>query len=263
MKKLPAILIASVAFIGTPAIAADMAAKAPAPTPAPPAYTWTGWYIGGNVGASMGRAATDINAAPGTLVSGATTAHFAGFSDADAQSPAGFIGGGQIGYNWQLSPLWVVGLEADIQGSTERDSINLSNTFTPATEAAVTNYGAKIEWFGTARVRAGYLWGNGVLSYVTGGLAYGKVELGGSTTISGAVSATDTFGRSHVNTGWTVGYGTEGPIDFWGAHNWTWKVESLYMSLGSLDTIGAAGVVATHTHFSDWLLRGGLNYQFH
>ena len=53
MKKL-ATAIAAIALIGTPAFAADMAVKAPPPAPAP-VHSWTGWYVGGNVGYSWGR----------------------------------------------------------------------------------------------------------------------------------------------------------------------------------------------------------------
>jgi hypothetical protein len=92
-------------------------------------------------------------------------------------------------------------------------------------------------------------------------------------------SVTQSIGHSQVNTGWVVGYGTEGVIYFWGARNWTSKIEGLYMDLGHLDTTGSgaftsglgngafigvtAGQVTTHSHFTDGILRGGLNYKFY
>jgi outer membrane immunogenic protein len=198
------------------------------------------------------------------------------------------MGGGQIGYNWQYSPLIVVGLEADIQGALERETDNLSpqNFFFQSSTAfgegtAVTNYTTQIDWFGTVRLRIGYVWGNGeVMSYVTGGLAYGEVKINGTNTVSGEFefgpvdslgSVTRAFDHSHVNTGWTVGFGTEGKLLIPG---WTYKIESLYMDLGTLDATsvtsaspavltGVMGQVTTHTHFTDAILRAGLNYQFH
>jgi outer membrane immunogenic protein len=269
---------AVIALIGTSALAADMAVKSPAPAPAP-VYNWTGWYVGVNAGASMGNANTNFNVSP--FFVGKTAV--GGFGGSNREYPSGFIGGGQIGYNWQYSPLIVVGLEADIQGALERDSQTLTNPFsvTPLatlalptiTGTSVVNYTTKIDWFGTVRGRIGYVWGNGeVLTYATGGLAYGKVDLEGTGTISGTstinavvtpFSGGGSFGHSAVNTGWVAGYGTEGRIDFWGARNWTWRVESLYMDFGHLSNTGAGGQVATNTHFTDWILRGGLNYQFH
>src|SRR5262249_7929873 len=119
-----------------------------------------------------------------------------GFGFSDRQWPSGFIGGGQIGYNWQYSPLIVVGLEADFQGALERDTTNNLTqgfSFRNDDDAActincqtVTNYTTQIDWFGTARVRIGYVWGNGeVMSYLTGGLAYGEVKINGTNTVSG------------------------------------------------------------------------------
>ena len=181
-----------------------------------------------------------------------------------------------------------MGLEADFQGALERDSNIVTSNFTgvaaplSVTGSAVLDYQTKIEWFGTVRGRIGYVWGNGnLLSYVTGGLAYGRVDLDGTSTVRGGVSSggpstpfsiSHAIGHSQVNTGWVVGYGTEGVINFWGARNWTWKIEGLYVDLGHLDDTDAivgptitsvtGGQTFTHSHFTDGILRAGLNYKF-
>ncbi len=296
MKSL-ATAITAIALIGTPAFAADMAVKAPLPAPAP-VYNWTGWYAGVNLGASFGRVKTDFNADPVTL-GGILT--IPGFSQSDILYPDGFIGGGQIGYNWQVSPIWVIGLEADIQGALEKDSASFTKPFsvtqpldsglTPlfveptvsATGTSVLNYTAKIDWFGTVRGRVGYLWGDGtVLSYVTGGLAYGKVELDATSTVSGTVtssglgapaplpfSVTHVINQSEIKTGWVVGFGTEGKLLI---PNWTYKIETLYIDFGDptaldicLDCSSSVkgGFISGNAHYTDWILRAGVNYQFH
>jgi outer membrane immunogenic protein len=297
------------------AFAADMAVKMPVKAPPPPpapVYSWTGWYVGVNAGASMGEAKTNLNGSPlfSTSNFGPGVVQFtSGFGiPNDKEYPDGFIGGGQIGYNWQYSPLIVVGLEADIQGALEK----ATNTLAPqgvnfvtgpaacgmpiftTSCTATTGYTTQIDWFGTVRARLGYVWGNGeVLTYVTGGLAYGEVKINGTSTVSGPAagtaacvcdftfSQTQTIGQSHINTGWVLGYGTEGHLPLMPG-NWTWKIESLYMDLGHLNatssTSGSScavfasggatlcavngGQVATNTHFTDWILRGGLNYHF-
>jgi outer membrane immunogenic protein len=283
VKRL-AIAVAVAGLIGTPAFAADMPLKAPPPAPAP-VYNWTGWYVGVNAGASFGSVNTDF--APISVTTSIPTTFTTPGFVSDREYPDGFMGGGQVGYNWQVSPIWVVGIEADFQGSAERDSITLTNSFTgfsvpialPVTGTSVLDYATKIDWFGTVRGRIGYVWGNGnVMSYLTGGLAYGKVDLEGTNTVSGTVSGTpfsttQSIGHSHVNTGWVVGYGTEGVIDFWGARNWTWKIEGLYMDFGHLNDPDAVacnegcvisvGQAITHTHFTDGILRAGLNYKFY
>jgi outer membrane immunogenic protein len=297
MSKL-ATCAAIAALIGTPAFAADMAVKAP-PAPAPaPVYNWTGWYVGVNAGASFGNVKTDFNGAPVFAESTCcgTVQVTPGFGFSDRNYPSGFIGGGQIGYNWQYSPLIVVGLEADFQGALEKDTSNLGpQNFSFEGQAGagsegtlVAQYSTQIDWFGTVRARIGYVWGGGnVMSYLTGGLAYGEVKINGATTLRadigseiavGPFSATDTFSHSHVNTGWVLGYGTEGRL---GTSNWTWKIEGLYMDLGHVDATGTSsisctgvcaflgdthltgGQVTTHSHFTDGILRGGLNYKFY
>jgi outer membrane immunogenic protein len=266
-----------------------MAVKAPPSAPAP-VPTWTGWYAGVNFGVSFGHVKTDT--APVTVVRGVGPAPFTTPGVSDISYPSGFIGGAQIGYNWQYSPLIVVGLEADFQGALERESNTLASSFGgtasggnvpppgfPVSGSTAGAYQTIIDWFGTVRGRIGYVWGDGgVMTYVTGGLAYGEVKVNGTSTASGIVggtsfSVTHAIGLSHVNTGWVVGLGTEGKLLIPG---WTYKIESLYMDLGTLDaTDGIVGVAfsgpgftpptvgQSHAHFTDGTLRAGLNYQFH
>jgi outer membrane immunogenic protein len=296
LNKITACVAAIAAMFAAPAFAADIAVKAAAPSPAP-VYNWTGWYAGVNAGVSLGTFKTDFNA-PGTVLlptaGGPTVPFLATFaaSGFDEVYPGGFVGGGQIGFNWQLSPLWVVGAEADFQGADEKEhstpAVAFSAPFLFANGAptgdfvsgtTAFDYTAKIEWFGTVRLRAGYVWGDGtVLSYVTGGLAYGKVDVAGTSVSFPNIplfSITQSFNHSNVNTGWVVGTGTEGKLLIPG---WTYKIEGLYMDLGHLDATGpggsvsgtspfdftsTAGPVHTHTHFTDTILRLGVNYQFH
>jgi outer membrane immunogenic protein len=295
MKKLATCAAAITGLIGTSAFAADMGVPA-APPPAP-VWNWTGWYAGVNVGASFGSVKTDFNATPVTVVANSipTPSSFTiPFGFTNREYPDGFMGGGQIGYNWQYSPLIVVGVEADFQGAVEKDDNTFTNNFSvpptvglaslTATGTTVLDYSTKIDWFGTVRARIGYVWGNGqVMSYLTGGLAYGEVKINGTSTTSGTItgttpspsfSTTHAIGHSNVNTGWVAGYGTEGRL---GNSNWTWKVEGLYMGLGTIDDTDAAvcpeggckitsvtgGQIVTHTRFNDGILRGGLNYKFY
>jgi outer membrane immunogenic protein len=307
--------IAGTAFIlaaSGSAFAATPKKKTPPLPPPAPVYRWTGWYVGVNAGAGFGHANTDFG---GSVSAFGVQTPDSAFSD--GQHLSGFIGGGQIGYNWQYSPLIVVGLEADIQSAFAKDTINNTSSQPLQFETAVANagglnapgkaifnatvgptsYTTQIDWFGTVRARVGYVWWNGeVMSYLTGGLAYGGVKISGASAANGIAQLTDAtgstdallkfsvneaFSSSSINPGWVVGLGTEGRIDFWGASNWTWKVEGLYMDLGTLDSNSATpavveiktlqhnppttvtGNVTTHSNFTDGILRAGLNYQFH
>jgi len=281
--------IAAAAFAFTPSTwAADMPVKAPpyAPISPPAVYSWTGFYVGGNVGYSWGSADTDFNAAPITanVINNPpiSSVSIPGFVGSQSVKPQGMIGGGQIGYNWQLVPHWVTGVEADIQAAGEKASNNFSNPFSFTVSggagsalvagAAVTDYEARIAWFGTLRGRVGYAWDR-LMLYATGGLAYGEVQMGGTRIVAGTVfglplSSSTLLGHSQINAGWTVGAGVEAAL----IGNWTWKAEYLYVNLGSLDdpdvpapaiTSVTGGQTLTRTKFSDNIIRAGLNYKFH
>lgn len=169
--------------LATPVIAADMPAryaKAP-PAMVSPAYNWSGFYVG--VHAGYGFSEDDTVVTTGQLTG--NVANVAG-----GARPAqvrldrdGFVGGGQIGYNWQLDPKWVIGVEADIQGTGERGtSVNplgiLSVRVGDNTLSAAfsTTNETSFPWFATFRGRAGFLADPSLLLYATGGLAVGEVK---------------------------------------------------------------------------------------
>jgi outer membrane immunogenic protein len=243
------------------AFGADMAVKAPL-TPPPASYNWTGFYVGGNVGYSWGNSNTAA-----TFTDPPNP--FLDFTSANAPRSKGVIGGGQIGYNWQASPNWVLGLEADWQGTSEKAALAIINPFNIpffAIGSLTTSYETKMLWVGTARGRIGYAWDR-LLFYGTGGLAYGEVKVDGTVNLSaislgGPVNTTAAFGHSNLNAGWTLGGGVEGAI----VSNWTWKVEYLYINLGSLN-MSAPGPSPVQTltlqaRFTDNIVRAGVNARF-
>jgi outer membrane immunogenic protein len=278
MTKLLLIGAAFAALIAGPAMAADLGApvyRRPVAVAAP-IYTWTGFYVGGNVGYSWGRPNSDTIL---TGIGAPTTFGPFAFGHSDPLKLDGVIGGAQIGYNWQASTNWVYGLEADWQASSEKAGLSYSDPYAgtrigfEAAGAANTNYDAKISWFGTVRGRIGYAWDR-LLIYGTGGLAFGRVKLGGAMADSGSTlvlcfpcgptpfGGTAPFSTSRVNAGWTAGIGVEGAL----VGRWTWKAEYLYVDLGTFNLF-AAGPFATetislHARFTDNIVRVGLNYKF-
>ena len=246
-------LLLSVAFFGA-AVAANSSALA-----APPMYSWTGCYIGANAGYSWGRASIDSSAPLlGTL--GAPSR-----SSIDL-NPNGFIGGGQVGCNWQNgNAVW--GLETDFQGSAQKDSHSSSLPFNDGEGTATLSQqiDAKLRWFGTARARAGVLVVPTIWLYGTGGLAYGNVSVTDTISVVSVNlgNSSSTFSQSTTRAGWTLGFGLEGMLP--NAPRWTWKVEYIYIDLGSFSGSAAgpfAGPVAWSTHFTDNIVRAGLNVKF-
>lgn len=255
MRRLSLALLAAVSTIALTqfASAADLPVKAPvykAPMMAP-LYNWTGFYIGLNAGYSWGRQDNDlVDAATGVTI----------LSNSDNLN--GFIGGGQIGYNWQVNQ-WVFGLEADFQGSGQKGDGSfflpgsgfIGNLIIPSTSIAYTN---KLDWFGTVRGRIGYAMGatGNWLPYVTGGWAYGHGEISGTTTRGAVVTS---FSGSQDYSGWTVGGGVE-----WAFMNqWSVKVEYLYIDFGDGPTVPVSATRdIVSGKMTDNILRAGLNYKF-
>jgi len=200
-----------------------------------------------------------------------------------SQKLDGVIGGGQIGYNWQVDKAWVLGLEADIQGSGERGRASFSDPYSVGVDCDIfcsTVSGTMkvaLDWFGTARARAGILVTPTTLLYGTGGLAFGGINASGTITdacFTGVPPACTPgswgFNNTTIKLGWSAGAGVEGVIP--NTTNWTWKLEYLYLNLGSVSGTGLeAGVAGDFgplpytwsARVTDNILRVGANYHFH
>jgi outer membrane immunogenic protein len=279
-------LIASAAFASLLTVTSAYAADLPVYTKAPAValvYDWTGFYIGTNLGYSFGRGSTDgsvtgtqnvsvFRTAGPTLVSSVNTVlptlPLIGRADVN-----GFIGGGQLGYNWQRGT-WLFGLEGDIQASNERGSGDVCTVAGCPVGSAVFTRDYKLDWFGTARGRVGFLPAERLLLYVTGGLAYGGFS-GSSNTLPLNIGT-----WSSTRAGWTVGAGAEAAL----GSNWSVKFEYLYMDLGNVGGSTATNTIVTNaantptqgfntttttnlaavfnTRFTDNIVRVGLNYRF-
>ena len=227
MKKLLVAGIAAAALSSVPALAAP-------PSP----FNWSGFYVGGNVGYSWGHTSIDYSqsgAGAGGYGTGQCTAACSLPFKVD---PNSFVGGLQLGYNFQ-GGMWVWGVVADLQGPKLSDSTNF--TFS----GFFDRLGLKEDrdYFGTVRGRLGLTptSANNWLFYATGGLAYG----GFKHTVfqffnAGVASISQTTTDSQTEIGWTVGGGAEIALP----QNWSLGAEYLYMDFGS-DTVNA---LTPHTH---------------
>lgn len=234
------LLLAGVALValGSGAYAADLPTRVEAPAPfiAPPVFTWTGFYAGVNAGVGF-NAGDDrdstvvvgpnaVGVAPGTVV-------YYG----DNAEDAAFTGGGFIGYNYQFVNNLVLGAEADIQfvGLGDDDPVGPVSVTPPNANFLPLRRGITgVDWFGTARLRAGYAFDR-TLVYATGGLAYGGGDAARFETNTGDRVV---FEDDDVGFGWTVGAG----VEYAWTNNLIVGIEGLYVSLDrDVDANGIAG----------------------
>jgi outer membrane immunogenic protein len=272
------------------ASAADVSTAAPVYTKAPPAavpFSWTGFYVGGNAGwvdRDAGQVAGTPIANDGT--NGAAFP-YAGLAAAGATGSLdrgqGFIGGVQAGYNWQANANWVLGWEADIDGTSLSGNTGIA-ALTPAPGfpgfpfASSINANQGLDYFGTLRARVGFVPTGPLMIYGTGGLAYGKptadVTVNELVTPAGGCPACNpgalTINSSSARVGWTAG----GGIEWMFAPKWSFKAEGLYYDLGTetasgtliIPNSGGTNFETTGVQYSDHvhgvIARGGINYHF-
>lgn len=253
MKKLGLIAVASLLSTGT--YAADFAPIVDTIDYAPIVYDWSGFYIGVNAGYGGGTFEH-----PFEITDGVDTID--GSIDVTA---GGFLGGVQAGFNYQLDSNFLIGIEADIQGSTIDGRVSLEVTdgtgviLNPG-ETFEADAGTRLDWFGTLRGRVGFVQDQFVL-YATGGLAYGSATSSIFAGVSGGPTLIDESETTDGRIGWTVGAGLEYAL----MENITFKTEYLYTDLGTENLISADLGQATATLDSTvafHAVRAGLNFQF-
>ncbi len=290
MRRL-AIPFAALAFSGS-AYAADMAVKAPPNPVSVVAATWTGFYIGAEVGAGWSH-----NADAWTANDPVSAVIVNGTNGTPGEQPlatpynvnrSGAVGGLEFGYNRQVDPHWVLGFEADFSGSSIRGSNGTSSLLGAAGGVFVlNNINSKqdTDWYGTARGRLGWLATPNLLIFSTGGLAYGRTEQSANFTFASNIAAPQPGGpfggfsfncfensvcysgsSSTTKVGWTGGGGVEWLFD----SHWSAKIEYQFVDLGSetLRVTAASPTPGTRASsfnvtFKDQLnvVRLGINYK--
>jgi outer membrane immunogenic protein len=244
-------------MVGFCLIAALPSPAASQDTKAPGGYSWTGFYAGLNAGYSFSANNTDKLSPVSSNLFPAFTAGAVAQPGSLGQS--GFIGGGQMGYNYQFKKHWLTGLEIDFQYTDIRDSSDRTSTIPPF---ANTNVHQNLSWLGTVRPRIGYIPTSRLLLYATGGPAWGRTN--SSASIVDAVGEYFCGSSASMRTGWTAGAGLEWAF----MNNFSLKAEYLYYDLGS-DTVHVFTVVAVQPSLmvarvqtTGNILRVGFNYKF-
>jgi outer membrane immunogenic protein len=219
--------------------AADLGARPvyKAPVVAPPAWSWTGFYVGANIGAA--RARSSVSDEAGDILG----------APADANR-TGVIGGLQAGYNWQISNV-VLGIEGDVSFA----SLDRTIGTVPGTFGLDDTFKSRLSALGTVRGRIGWAFDR-VLVYGTGGVAFASLK---DEVVDPVTNIGFTASPKSGVTGWTAGGGVEFAI----TNNWTAKAE--YLHVGLPDRTVTADVPGGYTFaFKDSLDIGrvGINYKF-
>ena len=232
MKKF---LLTTVAFVALGATGSALAADLPArttytkaPAYVAPLYNWTGFYVGGHIGGAFNG---DSN--------------FAGLTTGN-NSNGRFLGGLQVGADYQFAPNWVAGLE----GQYSWLASNNNGVIFPGGFVYTNNQRA----LGSVTGRLGYTWGPALL-YVKGGYAYSNNN---ESLVVGGTPTAFAFDSNHTN-GYTVGAG----LEYMFAPSWSAKLEYQYYNFGSSTFLtGPVDVVGTRFTDSDHTVKAGINYRF-
>ena len=227
MKFALGLVFAVIGIVATPvAQAADLPMEAPmVPVAPPPALSWTGPYVGVDVGYMWGS--TSVNDNGVVTETGAAT--------------NGILGGVLAGYNWQVNDLWVVGIEADASLA------NVHGTGTSTLPPATPN-SYDLNWTANVRGRIGYLIMPDTLLYGAGGLALTDLRFTEGSSPAPNLGVT--------RAGWTVGAGVEHAF----SDQLTGRLEYLYADYGTANYGPPNDVYKIG--FTANVVRAGLSWKF-
>jgi outer membrane immunogenic protein len=203
-----------------------------------PVYNWTGFYVGAHAGYGWGSGDHSFTDYP----AGAFAFPFSigQVPRSIGTDPDGFVGGGHVGYNWQVGARGLIGIEGDLSAANIRGGGSRSFAEIPfVANATFSSVHQSLDWLATVRARAGVTFDR-LLVYATAGVAFGGVE---SSFLVSAPAIASTIGGQSSDTlaGWTAGAGAEYAF----AGNWSARVQWLYYDLGDISMSGpqvAAGV---------------------
>ncbi len=228
----------ALAALAGQAFAADLPSRKEAPVYIAPApvYSWTGFYGGLDIGGSWGNANLWV---PGTVYT------FSHNSNND-----GVIGGGFIGYNYQVNQ-FVIGLQGEFDGTSNGNS-HYSSPLGLDTYQASFNQ----NWIASLDGRLGYAMDR-TLFYVLGGVAWDSQ----STHLNNVTTGVTGWSNTNTRTGYDIG----GGIEYAFTNNWTGRIEYRYYNFGTnnspfSDTF--LGSTYTRTTLTDNVVRVGLAYKF-
>jgi outer membrane immunogenic protein len=273
MKRLSLAVASALLFAAPAAQAADMALKAP-PPPAP-VYSWTGFYIGGEVGGEGMRQSATTNPFPSPgfgapPILGAGLRGFGNLPTSHSLNASGAFGGLYAGYNWQTAPNFLLGVEAHFdwlhRGVNNNQTVFETFSAPPPGPAFNMLVSASNNWIASARARAGWVTGsNGQgLLYVTGGAAWTRTNY--SATDTGLVtpqtilnfsSVGSTISWSNTRTGYAIGVGGEWML----TQHWLLRAEYVHYGFaGSSATLPLVSAVPGATcapGACNWALSAG------
>jgi len=240
------------------ASAADLGTRAPpvykAPPPVAAPYSWTGFYVGGDMGVLWTRSG------PGVWDPGPNPFSFGEFPIVGTlKDDAEFVGGVHVGYNWQFAPTWVAGIEGDWSWTNAKASFSQPwiNTVVGLRPNTHTSLSLQENWLATVRARVGYLVTPAALVYFTGGAAWGDFDYA-ATAQNEAATYVASSKFSKTADGYVLGGGFE--YAFWG--NWSARGEYLFYHLSTTaarTAFDSTGNFPPPTFPSGFAWQGGTN----